>query len=144
MWGTRKFRVIEDLSIHTGWRHASVEPGKSEKYLSSFNPSWGADGASCQQGCLSWLNTFSVCLEDHGTHLGQGLHSNFGTIVQGWASYFLWDCSAGDLRGTITYLEVAVLFPESLCQKWNLSKCCHIWAKSRYSRILKTVNASAT
>lgn len=85
----KKFKVIEDLSIHTGWLHASVEPGKSEKYLSRFNPSLEADGAGCQQPCLPWLNMFSVCLEQHGTHLRKGLPSNFRTIAHDQASYFL-------------------------------------------------------
>lgn len=38
MQRTRKFKVIEDLSIHKVWHHANVEPGTFEKYLSSFNP----------------------------------------------------------------------------------------------------------
>jgi hypothetical protein len=38
MQGTRKFKVVEDLSIHTIWLHAKVEPGTFEKYLSGFNP----------------------------------------------------------------------------------------------------------
>ena len=38
MQRTRKFKVIEDLSIHTVWLQANGEPETLEKYLSSFNP----------------------------------------------------------------------------------------------------------